>query len=67
MTEFILKIPSNKKGKSLIDFLKQIDFIEIDDANVFSLFRKGISASFSDLKQGNVKPWKNKTIRLKNG
>jgi hypothetical protein len=66
MTQFILKIPENKKGKSLIDFLRQIDFIEIDEANVLVLFQKGISQSFSDLKQGKTKAWKHKTIRLKN-
>ena len=66
MTEFLIKVPENKKGRTLIDFLKQIDFIEVDEANIFSLFQKGVSTSFSDLKQGKTKPWKNKTIRLRN-
>jgi hypothetical protein len=65
MTEFIIKVPENKKGKVLLDFLRQIDFIEIDEATELFRFEKGISHSFADLKQGKTISWKNKSIRLK--
>ncbi len=66
MTEFILKIPSNKKGKTLIEFLKQIDYIKIDEASAASVFQMGIKQSLADLKAGKTSSWKNKTIGLKN-
>lgn len=65
MTEFIIKVPENKKGKALLDFLKQIDFIQIDEATQLYFHQKGIQQSLSDLKQGRTSSWKNKTLRLK--
>ncbi len=66
MTEFILKIPSTKKGKTLIEFLRQIDYIKMDEASAASVFQMGLKQSFADLKAGKTTKWKNKTIRLKN-
>ena len=66
MTEFLIKVPENKKGKALLDFLKQVDFIQVDETSELALFEKGMLQSLSDLKFGKTTSWNNKKIRLKN-
>ncbi len=65
MTEFIIRVPENNKGEVLINFLRQIDFVEIDEATESFLFEKGLRQSFSDLREGKTSSWKNKKVRLK--
>jgi hypothetical protein len=66
MNEYLLQIPRNKRGKILVEFLRQIDYINIKEATPESIFKLGIEQSILDLKSGKTTSWKNKTIRLKN-
>ena len=65
MLQLVLKITDEIKGKFLIDFLQQLDFVEISEtrkAKQKSLFEKEIAQSVSDLKNGKVTSWKGKQI-----
>ena len=65
MTEFIIKVSEDKKAKLLLNFLKQIDFIEIGEATELSHHETAIRKSIADLKHGKTASWKNKTVRIK--
>lgn len=70
MQQIILNVNNESKAKSLIEFLKQIDFIDIKQVikdKKFSQMENEIKESLNDLKKGNVSSWKNKEINLKNG
>jgi len=69
MQQLIINITNESKARSLINFLKQLDFIHIEKINTEKQileFQSEISKSFKDLKEGNVSSWKNKKITLKN-
>jgi len=70
MQQIILNVNNEYKAQSLIEFLKQIDFIEVKEVikdKKLSKMENEIKESLNDLKKGNVSSWKNKEINLKNG
>lgn len=66
MSEFLLKVPRTKKGKALVDFLREIDFITISEIDRLSLMKDEIAQSLDDLKKGRTRRWNGKKIKLKN-
>ncbi|OFX18525.1 MAG: hypothetical protein A2033_02355 [Bacteroidetes bacterium GWA2_31_9] len=69
MQQLILNITNESKARSLINFLKQLDFVEIEKIstdNQLKEFQKGIAESLSDLKNKKVSSWKNKKLTIKN-
>ena len=70
MQQIILNVNNEYKAQSLIEFLKQIDFIEVKEVikdKKLSKMENEIKESLNDLKKGNVSSWKNKEINFKNG
>jgi|GEM_PF-6155905 hypothetical protein len=68
MQQIIINIEDDSKAKYFIDFLKQIDFINIDriqSQKKISNMQNEITESCSDLKNGKTKSWNNKKIVLK--
>lgn len=66
MSEYILTVPENKKGKALVEFLKQIEFVQVDKFKRIATMEQELKQSFADLKAGRVSSWKGKKLRLKN-
>ena len=66
MSEYLLTVPENKKGKALLNFLKQIEFVQVDKFNRITVFEEEIKQSFADLNAGKVSSWKGKKVSLKN-
>lgn len=69
MQQLIINITNESKARSLINFLKQLDFIKIEEVKIEKQvldFQSEISKSFKDLKEHKVSTWKNKKITLKN-
>jgi len=69
MQQLIINITNESKARSLINFLKQLDFIKIEKVSTEKQlleFQSEISESFKDLKEQNVSSWKNKKLTLKN-
>ena len=69
MQQILINIKNKSKAKKLIDFLKQLDFLDIEEISIeekISIIKNDIIKSVSDLKQGKVSSWKNKKISLKN-
>lgn len=66
MSEFLLKVPRTKKGKALLDFLREIDFISIEEFDRFSVMKDELAQSLSDLKKGKARSWYGKKIKFKN-
>lgn len=68
MQQIVISIKNESKAKKFIDFLKQIDFLDIEEVSVekkISNIKNDIVKSVSDLKNGKVSSWKNKKICLK--
>ena len=66
MQQIILNVNNEYKAQSLIEFLKQIDFIEVKEVikdKKLSKMENEIKESLNDLKKGNVSSWKNKEIK----
>ena len=69
MQQLIINITNESKGKSLINFLKQLDFVKIEKVSKEKQlleFESEINKSISDLKEQKVSSWKNKKLTLKN-
>ena len=69
MQQLIINITNESKARSLINFLKQLDFIKIEKVSTEKQLlecQSEISESFKDLKEQNVSSWKNKKLTLKN-
>ena len=67
MQQLIINITNDSKAQTFIDFLKQLDFIKIEEVTVdkqILKFQKEILESHKDLKKQNVTSWKNKTLNL---
>ncbi len=68
MQQLIINITDKSKARSLINFLKQLDFIKINEVNsdeqLFE-FQNEISDSLNDLKEHKVTSWKNKKVTIK--
>ena len=64
-------IENKKVYQTLVEFLKSLDIKIISKPdNGYELLKnmeREISASFNDLKKGNISSWKGKKITLKNG
>ena len=66
MQQIILNVNNEIKAQSLIEFLKQIDFVEVKEVikdKKLSKMENEIKESLNDLKKGNVSSWKNKEIK----
>ncbi len=66
--QIVINIKNESKAKSLIDFLRQLDFIEIEEINKrkkISKFQHEILESIADIGKGKVSSWNNKKITLK--
>ncbi len=69
MQQLIINITNESKGRSLINFLKQLDFVKIEKVSKEKQlleFESEINESISDLKEEKVSSWKNKKLTLKN-
>ena len=69
MQQLIIKISNDSKARSLINFLKHLDFIKIEKVNKEEKvleFQNEISESLKDLKAHKTSSWKNKKLTLKN-
>lgn len=69
MQQLIINITNESKARSLINFLKQLDFIKIEGINTEKQileFQSEISKSIKDLKEHKISSWKNKKLTLKN-
>jgi hypothetical protein len=63
----VINIKNQSKAKSLIDFLKQLDFIEIEEISrrkKILKFQYEILESFADINKGKVSSLNNKKISL---
>ncbi len=63
MQQLIINIINESKAQSLINFLKQLDFISIEKVNTEKQileFQNEISESLKDLKEHKVTSWKKK-------
>ncbi|MFH1005612.1 MAG: hypothetical protein V1781_09025 [Bacteroidota bacterium] len=68
MQQLIINITNENKARSLINFLKQLDFIHIEKVNTEKQildFQREITESLKDLKEHKVTSWKNKKLTLK--
>jgi len=69
MQQLIINITNESKARSLINFLKQLDFVKIEKVNSNKQildFQNEISETLEDLKNQKVTSWKNKKVSLKN-
>ena len=69
MQQLIINITNDSKAKSFINFLKQLDFISIEEVNVekkLDDFQYDITESLNDLKDHKVSTWKSKKVTIKN-
>lgn len=68
MQHLIINITDKSKARSLINFLKQLDFVKVnvvDTDEQLQEFQDGISESFKDLNAKRVSSWKSKKVSLK--
>lgn len=69
MQQLIINITNDSKAQTFINFLKQLDFISVEEVNVekkLDEFQYDISESLNDLKDHKVSTWKNKKVTIKN-
>ena len=68
MKQVLLSMSDNKKAQTLLAFLKQVDFVQVKETDKYLEMAKieaEIAESLSDLKKGNIIPWKGKKVTLK--
>ena len=68
MKQIVLNLQNDRKADALIAFLKQMDFVklqQIDKYEEMANIEADVAKSLSDLKNGNVSAWKNKKVTLK--
>lgn len=68
MKQVVLNLHNDRKADALIAFLKQMDFVklqQIDKYEEMANIEADIAKSLNDLKNGNVSAWKNKKVTLK--
>ncbi|NVO02743.1 MAG: hypothetical protein HXX09_08540 [Bacteroidetes bacterium] len=69
MQQLIINITNDSKAQTFINFLKQLDFISVEEVNLekkLDEFQYDISESLNDLKDQKVSTWKNKKVTIKN-
>lgn len=69
MQQLVINITNESKAKFLINFLKQLDFVEIEEISKqrkVMKMQKEILESMADLKSGKVSSWNNKKVTLRN-
>ena len=69
MQQLIINITNDSKAQTFINFLKQLDFISVEEVNLekkLDEFQYDISESLNDLKDHKVSTWKNKKVTIKN-
>lgn len=68
MKQVLLNISDSKKAQVLLAFLKQIDFIQVKEADKYLEMAKieaEVAESLNDFRKGNIIPWKGKKVTLK--
>ena len=66
--QVVINIKNESKAKSLIEFLRQLDFIEIEEITKrkkISKFQHEVLESIADISKGKVSSWNDKKITLK--
>ena len=68
MKQVMLSMPDDKKAWALLAFLRQIDFVQVKEADKYLEMAKieaEVAESLNDLKKGNTTPWKSKKVTFK--